>query len=72
MVTVKLDDAQSRLGELVDALRPGDEIVITRHDKPVARLTSPMSLRDIRPASVGAVLQPLLREDDLLDEMLGT
>lgn len=72
MVTVKLDDAQSRLGELVDALRPGDEIVITRHDKPVARLTAPMSLRDIRPASVGAVLQPLSPEDDLLDEMLGT
>jgi prevent-host-death family protein len=36
--TVSLEDAQTRLGELIARLRPGEEITITRDEKPVARL----------------------------------
>lgn len=31
-------EAKTRLGELLDRVSRGEEIVITRHDKPVARL----------------------------------
>ena len=40
MQTVELTEAQSRLAELIDKLVPGDEIIIARDQKPVARLTS--------------------------------
>lgn len=35
------------------------------------RIRPRQSLRDHRPASVGRVIRPLSREDDLLAEMLG-
>ncbi len=38
MATITLEDAQARLPELIEQLNPGDEIVITRNAKPVARL----------------------------------
>ena len=31
-------EAKTRLGELLDRVARGEEIVITRHDKPVARM----------------------------------
>jgi antitoxin (DNA-binding transcriptional repressor) of toxin-antitoxin stability system len=79
MLTIRIKDAQSHLSELVDSLAAGgEEIVITRDDKPVAKLTASTavpptqtSLRDLQPASVGAVLRPLSVDDDLLNEMGG-
>jgi antitoxin (DNA-binding transcriptional repressor) of toxin-antitoxin stability system len=41
MSTLTIDEAQSQLPQLIDQLRPGEEIVITRGDKPVARLLAP-------------------------------
>ena len=38
MQTVELKEAQSRLDELVESLTPGQEIVIEKNHKPVARL----------------------------------
>jgi antitoxin (DNA-binding transcriptional repressor) of toxin-antitoxin stability system len=38
MSTVTIEDAQRRLVELIAQLRPGAEIIITRDQKPVARL----------------------------------
>jgi antitoxin (DNA-binding transcriptional repressor) of toxin-antitoxin stability system len=37
-MTVTLTDAQRRLPDLIDALGPAEELVITRGDRPVARL----------------------------------
>jgi prevent-host-death family protein len=37
-VTVTLQEAQAQFPKLIEQLRPGDEIVITRDQKPVARL----------------------------------
>lgn len=56
------------------ALPDTGEVIITRDDKPVARL-SPLptqpSLRGLRPISVGALLRPIFGpDDDLLEEML--
>jgi prevent-host-death family protein len=39
MSTVTLEEAQAHLPQLIERLRPGEEIVITRDQKPVARLT---------------------------------
>ncbi|MGZ8920159.1 MAG: type II toxin-antitoxin system Phd/YefM family antitoxin [Limisphaerales bacterium] len=38
MSTVTALEAKTRLGELLNRVEQGEEVVITRHDKPVARL----------------------------------
>jgi antitoxin (DNA-binding transcriptional repressor) of toxin-antitoxin stability system len=40
MSTVSIEDAQARLAQSIEQLSPGEEIVITRDQKPVARLTA--------------------------------
>ncbi|MBY0513661.1 MAG: hypothetical protein K2P78_07080 [Gemmataceae bacterium] len=36
--TMTIEDAQGRLAEVVAGLAPGDEVVLTRNDTPVATL----------------------------------
>ncbi len=38
MSTVAAFEAKTRFGEILDRVMAGEEIVITRHDKPVARI----------------------------------
>jgi prevent-host-death family protein len=38
MTTVTALDAKTRFGELLDRVAAGEEVIITRHDKPVARM----------------------------------
>jgi prevent-host-death family protein len=38
MATVTAFEAKTRFGELLERVSNGEEVVITRHDKPVARL----------------------------------
>jgi prevent-host-death family protein len=38
MNSISAFDAKTRFGELLDRVAKGEEIVITRHDKPVARV----------------------------------
>ena len=38
MSTISAFEAKTRFGELLDRVARGEEIVITRHDKPVARI----------------------------------
>ncbi|MDQ2773414.1 MAG: type II toxin-antitoxin system prevent-host-death family antitoxin [Acidobacteriota bacterium] len=38
---VSMADAKNRLPELVRAVEGGEEVVITRHGKPVAQITPP-------------------------------
>lgn len=38
MASVTAFEAKTRFGELLDRVSKGEEVVITRHDKPVARL----------------------------------
>jgi len=55
MVTVSAFDAKTRFGSLLDRVSKGEEIVITRHDKPVARLVPEGAQRvdDVRRAVAG-------------------
>jgi antitoxin (DNA-binding transcriptional repressor) of toxin-antitoxin stability system len=39
MTTITIQEAQTRLSELIHRLTPGDEVIITENDQPVARLT---------------------------------
>jgi prevent-host-death family protein len=38
MAKVSAFEAKTRFGELLDRVSKGEEVVITRHDKPVARM----------------------------------
>lgn len=38
MSTVSIDEAQAKLPELIRHLTPGEELIITENDRPVARL----------------------------------
>jgi len=38
MSTITALEAKTRFGELLDRVARGEEIVITRHDKPIARI----------------------------------
>ena len=51
--TVSLYEAKTRLSHLVDRALAGDEVVITRHGRPVARLLP--AVRTRRPRRLGAL-----------------
>jgi prevent-host-death family protein len=51
--TVSLYEAKTRLSHLVDRALAGDEVVITRHGRPVARLLA--AVRTRRPRRLGAL-----------------
>ena len=55
MSTVSAFEAKTRFGELLDRVSKGEEVVITRHDKPVARLVpeGAQRLDDVRRAVAG-------------------
>jgi prevent-host-death family protein len=38
MTTVSIQEAQAKLAELIQRLTPGEEVIITENDQPVARL----------------------------------
>jgi antitoxin (DNA-binding transcriptional repressor) of toxin-antitoxin stability system len=54
MPTVTVEEAQAQLPKLIEQLHPGDEIVITRDQKPVARLVGE-GTPPLRPRQLGAL-----------------
>jgi antitoxin (DNA-binding transcriptional repressor) of toxin-antitoxin stability system len=70
MTTISIGDAQARLRELIRKLSPGEEVVITDNDQPVARLVaasqpaSPRTLGTLR----GTVLNMAPDFDAPLDD----
>jgi prevent-host-death family protein len=53
MSTVTLETAQAQLSKLIEQLQPGDTIVITQNEKPVAKLTSEKPAGDM-PCKAGS------------------
>jgi antitoxin (DNA-binding transcriptional repressor) of toxin-antitoxin stability system len=41
MTTLTIEEVQAQLPQLIDQLRPGEEVAITRDDKIVARILPP-------------------------------
>ncbi len=65
MPTVTLKEAQARLPDLIERLQPGEQVVITRNNVPVARLlaeTAPQ--RQPRKAGSAQGLLTVVEEDD--------
>jgi prevent-host-death family protein len=55
MAVVTAFEAKTRFGELLERVRQGEEVVITRHDKPVARIVPEggRRLEDVQKAVTG-------------------
>ena len=55
MAKVSAFEAKTRFGELLDRVSKGEEVVITRHDRPVARLVpeGAQRLDEVRRAVAG-------------------
>ena len=64
MSTVTLEEAQAHLSELIERLQPGETLVITRNEKPVARLLAEGPLkREPRKAGSAKGLLTIVRDD---------
>lgn len=61
---VTLEEAQARLADLIDHLAPGDEIVITREQQPVAKLVGSRPARKPRQPGSGKGMLTIVRDDD--------
>ena len=57
MQTITLENAQSHLAEIIEKLSPGEEIVLTRDEKPVATIkAAPSSEPPVRkPRQLGTL-----------------
>jgi prevent-host-death family protein len=62
MATIAAFEAKTRFGELLDRVIAGEEIIITRHEKPVARLIPEGSPRNEDVSRAAAGLEELQRE----------
>jgi prevent-host-death family protein len=72
MPNLTIEEAQARLPELIHNLSPGDEVVITENNQPVAKLVSksPKPTADLRPSpGLGKGFITIVSDDDdhLLD-----
>ena len=65
MSSVTLEEAQARLPELIDRLQPGETLVITRNEQPVARLLAEAApKRKPRRAGSAKGLLTIVRDDE--------
>ncbi len=65
MNTITLEQAQAQLPDLVHKLTPGEEIVITENDQPVAKLVSEKPAVRQRPQpGLGKGMITIVADDD--------
>ena len=55
MPTITIQDAQSHLAEIIHRLGPGEEVVITENEQPVARLLPPKGEALQQPRRLGTL-----------------
>ena len=68
MVTVNMHEAKTHLSRLVERVEAGEEIVIARAGRPVARLM-PLAPRDMRPRVPGSIRGRIHVPNDFNDPM---
>ena len=70
MPTVTLEEAQSRLADVIAKLTPGEPVIITRNNTPVARLVAegPPKRKPRKPGSAKGVLTILADDDEHLKD----
>jgi prevent-host-death family protein len=67
MSTVTIQEAQAKLADLIHKLMPGDEVVITENNQPVAKLVSeqPKPTPGLRPPpGLGKGCLAIISDDD--------
>lgn len=65
--TVSLDEAQVKLAELIHQLSPGEEIVITENQQPVAKLVSSVRTPQRRqPGRCKGMIELLVEDEEHL------
>ena len=62
-------EAKNRLGALLDLVEQGEEVTITRHGKPVARLVAPLPAGDRRAAQAAAARIRAMRKGVTLGDV---
>jgi len=67
---ISIEEAQARLAELIASLQPGEELVITQNERPVARLIaqSREARQPRKPGSAKGKLVILADDDDHLED----
>jgi antitoxin (DNA-binding transcriptional repressor) of toxin-antitoxin stability system len=55
MATLTVEEAQSRLAQIIDGLSPGEEVVLTRDDKPVATIRAAPKSEEPTPRQFGTL-----------------
>jgi prevent-host-death family protein len=55
MTTISIIDAQTRLAELINGLSPGEEVIITENERPVARLLPAASQPERKSPQLGTL-----------------
>ena len=69
MQTVTLEEAQSRLAEIIEKLMPGQEVVVTRGNKAVAKLSgTPGEEPSPVPGRGRGMLTVLAEDEEHLDD----
>jgi prevent-host-death family protein len=70
MSTVTVEEAQAKLPELIDKLVPGEEVIITRNEQPVAKLVGQQRpiRQPRRPGSAKGKLVILAEDDEHLKD----
>jgi antitoxin (DNA-binding transcriptional repressor) of toxin-antitoxin stability system len=70
MPTVTIEEAQAKLPGLIDRLLPGEEMIITRNQEPVARLVGeqPATLQPRQPGSAKGQLVILVEDEEHLED----
>jgi antitoxin (DNA-binding transcriptional repressor) of toxin-antitoxin stability system len=66
MITLSFDEFREKLPNLIDDLSPGEEVIITRNDLPIARLTAEDAARKPRKAGncIGVISIVAADDDD--------
>jgi prevent-host-death family protein len=70
MNTVTIEAAQAKLSEVIDKLAPGEEVIITRNEQPVAKLVGQQRpiRKPRRPGSAKGKLVILAEDDEHLKD----
>ncbi len=68
MITVDALEAKTKLSELLDRVEAGEDVLITRHGKPVARLTHDTQINSVRRTEAAKQLASLAKSQTLGEE----
>ena len=70
MSTMTIEEAQAKLSEVIDKLAPGEEVIITRNEHPVAKLVGQQRpiRKPRRPGSAKGKLVILAEDDEHLQD----